>query len=118
LKQFSAGNEQLAAQRPAGFEFAVLDEAINAEIMHSEQIGSFLHRVGKPRSRYQFQALKKAVEEAGPLFDPKSSLEPDTPYLQLVEPGVAEIGKFEKPEVLEQFQALTLERPTMCVCAF
>jgi len=67
--------------------------------------------VWKPKSRYQLQALKKAVEEAGLLFDPKSALEPDTPYLQLVEPGVAEIGEFEKPEVLEQFQALTLERP-------
>jgi len=67
--------------------------------------------VWKPKSRYQLQALKQAVEEAGLLFDPKSTLEPDTPYLQLVEPGVAEIGKFEEPEVLEQFQALTLERP-------
>lgn len=67
--------------------------------------------VWKPKSRYQLQALKKAVEEAGLLFDPKSSLEPDTPYFQLMEPGVAEIGRFEEPEVLEQFQALTLERP-------
>lgn len=67
--------------------------------------------VWKPKSRYQLQALKRAVEEAGLLFDPKSTLEPDTPYVQFVEPGLAEIGTFEKPEVLEQFQALTLERP-------
>ena len=51
--------------------------------------------VWKPKSRYQFQALKKAVEDAGLLFDPKSTLEPDTPYIQLVEPGIAETGKFE-----------------------
>ena len=67
--------------------------------------------VWKPKSRYQFQALKKAVEEAGLLSDPKSTLEPDTPYIQLVEPGIAETGKFENTETLEQFGALQLERP-------
>ena len=67
--------------------------------------------VWKPTSRYQLPALKQAAEEAGLLFDPKSTLEPDTPYLQLVEAGVAEIGSFAAPEILEQFQALTLERP-------
>ena len=67
--------------------------------------------VWKPKSRYQFQALKKAVEEAGLLFDPKSTLEPDTPYIQVVEPGIAETGKFETTETLEQFNALRLERP-------
>lgn len=67
--------------------------------------------VWKPKSRYQFQALKKAVEDAGLLFDPKSTLEPDTPYIQLVEPGIAETGKFETTETLEQFNALRLERP-------
>jgi len=45
------------------------------------------------------------------LFDPKSTLEPDTPYIQLVEPGIAETGKFENTETLEQFGALQLERP-------
>ena len=45
------------------------------------------------------------------MFDPKSTLEPDTPYIQLVEPGIAETGKFENTETLEQFGALSLERP-------
>ena len=67
--------------------------------------------VWKPTSRYEFPALKKAVEEAGLLFDPKSTLEPDTPYLQVVEPGVAEMGRFETTEAVEQFGALRLERP-------
>ena len=67
--------------------------------------------VWKPKSRYQFQALKKAVENAGLLFDPKSTLEPETPYLQLVEPGITQMGKFETTETLEQFSALRLERP-------
>ncbi|MGA2660009.1 MAG: hypothetical protein ABSH34_21110 [Verrucomicrobiota bacterium] len=67
--------------------------------------------VWKPKSHYEFQALKRAVEEAGLLFDPKSTLEPDTPYIQLVEPGVAETGTFDTTETLEQFGALCLERP-------
>jgi hypothetical protein len=67
--------------------------------------------VWKPKSRYQFQTLKKAVEEAGLLFDPKQTLEPEKPYLQLVEPGLAQMGEFDATETLEQFGALRLERP-------
>ena len=67
--------------------------------------------VWKPKSRYQFQALKRAVEQAGLAFDPKSTLEPDQPYLQFIEPGIAELGSFDEAETLEQFQALRLERP-------
>src|SRR5690242_6052809 len=46
--------------------------------------------VWKQTSRYEFQTLKKAVEKAGLLFDPKSTLEPDTPYVQVLEPGLAQ----------------------------
>ncbi|HWX18518.1 MAG TPA: hypothetical protein VN578_01305 [Candidatus Binatia bacterium] len=67
--------------------------------------------VWKPKSHYQLKALKRAVEEAGLLFDPKFTLEPDTPYLQLVEPGLVQTGNFGKTEVLERFNALRLERP-------
>src|SRR5258708_6313749 len=67
--------------------------------------------VWKPKSRYQHQALKQAVEEAGLLFDPKSTLEPDKPYIQLLDPGIVQTGRFTKTESLEQFKALRLERP-------
>lgn len=67
--------------------------------------------VWKPKSHYQFPALKKAVEDAGLLFDPKSTLDPDMPYIQLIEPGIAETGRFEETEIVEQFKALRLERP-------
>lgn len=67
--------------------------------------------VWKPHSQYRIQALKKAVEGAGLLFDPKSTLEPDKPYLQMVEPGLVQIGSFEQTELLERFDALSLERP-------
>lgn len=67
--------------------------------------------VWKPKSRYRLQSLKRAVEAAGLLFDPKSDLEPDTPYIQLIDPGLAQTGRFEKSETLETFDALRLERP-------
>lgn len=67
--------------------------------------------VWKPTSRYQVPALKKAVEAAGLLFDPKSMLEPDRPYIQLMEPGIAQTGEFTTTEMLEPFSALRLERP-------
>jgi hypothetical protein len=66
--------------------------------------------VWKPGSQYQYQTLKKAVEEAGLLFDPKME-EPDRPYLQMVEPGLTQLGKFESTECLEQFHVLRLQRP-------
>jgi hypothetical protein len=66
--------------------------------------------VWKPGSRYQFQSLKRAVEEAGLLFDPKTE-EPDRPYIQMIEPGLTQLGKFESTDCLEQFHALRLERP-------
>ena len=67
--------------------------------------------VWRPRSRYERRALRKAVEEAGLLFDPKTTLEPDTPYVQMVDAGLVQMGKFQETETLEQFGALRLERP-------
>ena len=44
--------------------------------------------IWKPESDYDRQELKVAAEKSGLLFDPKQTLEPDRPYLQLVEPGL------------------------------
>jgi hypothetical protein len=68
--------------------------------------------VWKPTSRYQFQALKKAVEDAGLLFDPKSTLEPDRPYIQLVEPGITETGKFEATDIYGAIWRIAPGAPT------
>src|SRR5205823_6761923 len=67
--------------------------------------------VWKPKSEFQTISLQKAVETAGLLFDPKSVLEPETPYIQLMEPGLAQTGSFDQGEPLHQFAALRLERP-------
>lgn len=45
--------------------------------------------VWKPASDYDLMELKAAVEAAGLAFDPKTSLDPARPYVQIVEPGPA-----------------------------
>ena len=51
-----------------------------------------------------------AAEKAGLLFDPKTTLEPDTPYLQLVEPGLTQLGEFV-PVFVDRLGRLQLYRP-------
>ncbi len=109
IEKLMAIDESLVRQGVSA-RLMIIGSAIGILAGQPERTSVDLH-VWKPKSRYQLQALKKAVEEAGLLFDPKFTLEPGAPYIQLLEPGVAEIGEFEQPEILEQFQALTLERP-------
>lgn len=66
--------------------------------------------IWKPASDYDRQELKTAAEKAGLLFDPKQTLEPDRPYLQLVEPGLTQLGEFA-PVFLERIGRLHLHRP-------
>ena len=66
--------------------------------------------IWKPASDYDRLELKAAAENAGLLFDPKATLEPDTPYLQLVEPGLTQLGPFE-PVLVERLGRVHLYRP-------
>jgi hypothetical protein len=66
--------------------------------------------VWKPASDYDRLELQTAAEKAGLLFDPKTTLEPDQPYLQLVEPGLTQLGPF-KPVLIERLGRLHLHRP-------
>lgn len=66
--------------------------------------------VWKPASKYAIAELRNAVETAGLLFNPKDFLEPDAPYLQIVEPGIVQVGKFE-PVHMETLGRLELYRP-------
>jgi hypothetical protein len=66
--------------------------------------------IWKPASDYDRQELKIAAEKAGLLFDPKQTLEPDRPYLQLIEPGLTQLGKFE-PVLIDRIGRLHLYRP-------
>ena len=44
--------------------------------------------VWKPASDFDRLEIEAAAVQAGLLFDPKSTLEPESPYIQLVEPGL------------------------------
>jgi hypothetical protein len=66
--------------------------------------------IWKPASDYDRSELKQAAEKAGLLFDPKQSLEPNRPYLQLIEPGLTQLGAFE-PVFIERIGRLQLHRP-------
>lgn len=50
--------------------------------------------VWQPASDFDRLELKRAVEEAGLLFDPKDALEPDRPYMQLITPNPSQVGSF------------------------
>ncbi len=66
--------------------------------------------VWRPLSDYDRTELKQAAEAVGLLFDPKTALEPDRPYLQIVDKGVVEIGEFS-PVLIERMGRLHLTRP-------
>lgn len=66
--------------------------------------------IWKPASDYDRRELKAAAEKAGLLFDPKQTLDPDRPYLQLIEPGLTQLGAFE-PVLIERIGRLHLFRP-------
>ena len=66
--------------------------------------------IWKPASDYDRFELKLAAEKAGLLFDPKTALDPDTPYLQLVEPGLTQLGEFV-PVFVDRLGRLHLYRP-------
>ena len=66
--------------------------------------------IWKPASDYDRLELKSAAEKIGLLFDPKQTLEPDRPYLQLIEPGLTQLGTFEAV-LIERMGRLHLYRP-------
>jgi hypothetical protein len=66
--------------------------------------------IWRPGSDCDRQELKLAAEKAGLLLDPKQTLDPDRPYLQLVEPGLTQVGKFE-PVFIDRIGRLHLFRP-------
>jgi hypothetical protein len=66
--------------------------------------------VWKPGSDFDKRELQSAAERVGLLFDPKQVLDPDRPYLQLVEPGISQLGEFQ-PVFVERMGRLQLYRP-------
>src|SRR5438270_1292728 len=66
--------------------------------------------IWKPASDFDRGELQAAAGKAGLLFDPKQTLDPDRPYLQLVEPGLTQLGEFE-PVLIERIGRIHLYRP-------
>jgi hypothetical protein len=50
--------------------------------------------VWQPGSDFDRLELKRAVEAAGLLFDPREVLEPDKPYVQIITPTPSQAGAF------------------------
>ncbi|NJM36455.1 MAG: hypothetical protein HC845_00450 [Akkermansiaceae bacterium] len=51
--------------------------------------------IWQPHSDFDIVELRNAAEKAGLSFNPQTILEPDKPYLQIVEPGIVQMGAFE-----------------------
>jgi len=66
--------------------------------------------IWKPASDYDRGELARAAEATGLLFDPRSILEPDRPYLQILDPIPVELGPFE-PVFIDRLGRLQLFRP-------
>jgi hypothetical protein len=68
--------------------------------------------VWKPTSSYDKEELKIAVESAGLLFNPTEEI-PDKPYIQIVEPGICQLGNLSKGDIenLESIGNLNIQCP-------
>ena len=66
--------------------------------------------VWRTHSDYDRAELRIAAEAAGIIFDPKSTLDPGRPYLQIVEPGLTQLGAFE-PVPVDRMGRLEISRP-------
>lgn len=66
--------------------------------------------IWQPSSDYDLTELKNAAEAAGLSCNPTGILEPDQPYLQIIEPGIVQIGKF-KPVPMFKMGRLIVSRP-------
>ena len=66
--------------------------------------------VWRPHSDYDRAELRAAAEAAGILFDPKATLDPSKPYLQIVEPGLTQLGEFD-PVPVDRIGRLEIFRP-------
>lgn len=66
--------------------------------------------IWQPSSDFDLVELKHAAETSGLSFNPKGILAPDQPYLQLVEPGIVQVGKFD-PVRIYKIGRLIISRP-------
>lgn len=66
--------------------------------------------IWQPSSDFDLIELKHAAETSGLSFNPKGILAPDQPYLQLVDPGIVQVGDFT-PVRIFKIGRLIISRP-------
>lgn len=66
--------------------------------------------IWQPSSDFDLLELKRSAEAAGLIFNPTEFLEPDRAYLQIVEPGIVQVGSFE-PVAMFRMGRLFITRP-------
>lgn len=66
--------------------------------------------IWQPASDFDISELRVASEKAGLSFNPTGVLEPDQPYLQLVDAGIVQVGNFE-PVRMFRIGRLIISRP-------
>jgi hypothetical protein len=64
-----------------------------------------------PSSRYDETQFRRACQDLGLLYDPRSELDPDAIYVQIVRPGIVNLPKDFKVEVLGEYGALKVAMP-------
>lgn len=69
--------------------------------------------VWRPDSVFDLNSLKSACEAVGIVFNPQWHDEPDGIYLQMVDPGIVQIGKYSKKEVIFKSGNLEVVRPPL-----
>jgi len=64
-----------------------------------------------PASEFDTGDLSSACREAGILFDPKGTVEPDQIYIQVIRPGIVRLPADFAPEAIGKFGNLTVAMP-------
>lgn len=66
--------------------------------------------IWQPSSDFDLLELRQAAENAGLTFNPTDILEPGQPYLQIVEPGIVQVGPFQ-PVTMFRMGRIIVTRP-------
>jgi hypothetical protein len=67
--------------------------------------------VWRPHSQYDETQFRGVCGELGLLYDPRSELDPDAIYIQVVRPGLVNLPRNFNVEVVGQYGALTVTMP-------
>lgn len=67
--------------------------------------------IWSPSSSFDLGVLRRACDASDIIFDPKEHDEPTKPYLQLIEPGIVQLGAFDKTLQLFTTGNLVVKRP-------